>query len=63
MFDLEWIYRSGIIGSGVRETLDLVFEVGWILQHRLRRLLFVRIVHYGTIQSLDSVYTMSVENE
>jgi len=32
VFEKTWIYRSGISGSGVRERVDLVFEVERILQ-------------------------------
>ena len=35
VFEEEWIYRSGIIGLGVRLRLDLVFEAGWILHSGL----------------------------
>ena len=37
MFEEEWIYRSGIIGLGVRLRLDLVFEAGWIFRSMASR--------------------------
>jgi hypothetical protein len=34
VFEEKWIYRSDLIGFGVRPLVDSVFEVEWILQVR-----------------------------
>jgi len=61
VFDETWIYRSGIIGSGVRPLLDSVFEVGWILQPTfLLSPLSQPLPHLSTVNRM--IYLLLISN-